>query len=182
LQLERSEDMAATKQYKDPDYYEKKLSVVMERLGVKQFDYDWTRKTAYLRFFYKDKWYRFDHDDEKANKKAKTSEKIVYGTDVFAQLVLAIEDLSRIVERGIYDLDRWVADLVCLPPVNEDLDCFKQLGFNDIPSEDQLKSRYKALAKKAHPDSPNGDKEKFEEIKGIYNQCMDYLNDHKEGV
>lgn len=92
--------MAAKKQYADVSTYEQKLKRVMVRLGVEKYEYDWTRQTAYVQFFYKNQWYRFDHSVEKVNVGGKM--KLTYGTDVFAQIVLALEDLARMVERGIY--------------------------------------------------------------------------------
>ena len=59
--------MAARKQYADIDTYINKLKRVIERLNVSQYDYDWTKNSAYVKFFYKNQWYQFDHTVEKAN-------------------------------------------------------------------------------------------------------------------
>ena len=165
--------MATKKQYADVDFYENKLKKVMERLGVTDYDYDWTRQTAYVSFMYKGAAYRFEHSVEKVNALGKM--KLTYGSDVFAQLVLALEDLARMVERGIYDLSVWCAGMKFLPEKPSIPQCFKTFGFDDIPTEEELKSQYRALCKTNHPDSENGSREKFEEIQESYQQCLKLL-------
>lgn len=50
--------------------------------------------------------------------------------------------------------------------------CFKELGFKEIPKdEDEIKRQYRSLAKKYHPDSPNGDTEKFMKLKIAYEEA-----------
>ena len=39
--------------------YESKLKRVMERLGVKQYKYDWSRSECFIEFTYKNQYYRF---------------------------------------------------------------------------------------------------------------------------
>lgn len=101
------------KQYAEPATYEAKLEKVMARLGIEEYDYDWN---AALSVGYplpiKDQPYRFSHSV--ANAKAHGVD-IKYGSDVFAQVVLSLEDLARMVERGIYDLSTWVAGMKYLP-------------------------------------------------------------------
>lgn len=165
--------MAAKKQYADAASYEQKLKRVMERLGVEKYEYDWTRQTAYVQFYYKNQWYRFDHSVEKAN--ASNKLKLVYGTDVFAQIVLALEDLARMVERGIYDLGVWVSGMRYLP-VKENLpECFMKLGYapeDEMPSRNDLEARFKNLLKKAHPDN-GGSTEAFMELQDAMKNCLD---------
>ena len=171
--------MGAKKIYQSPEFYEKKLSCVMERLQIPSYEYDWTRKTAYVKFQYKGEWYQFDHSVEKANAAGKTP--LSYGTDVFAQLVLALEDLARMVERGIYDLSRWIGEMRYLPPVMELPECFQKMGFlgHELPTEEDVKARYRNLAKKMHPDG-DGSKEAFEELQGWVKDCLDYLQTNKD--
>lgn len=171
--------MGAKKIYQSPKFYEQKLSCVMERLHISSYEYDWTRKTAYVRFLYKGEWYQFDHSVEKANAAGKTF--LSYGTDVFAQLVLALEDLARMVERGIYDLSRWIGEMKYLPPVRELPQCFRKMGFmgSELPSQEDIRVRYRNLAKKMHPDG-NGSKEAFEELQGWMKGCLDYLQINKD--
>ena len=98
--------MAKKKQYASADQYERKLSKVMERLGVEQYNYNFDRFGCYIEFRYKNELYRFDHSTEKA--KARGLE-LRYGSDAFAQVVLTLQDLALMVERGVYDLSAWVA-------------------------------------------------------------------------
>lgn len=166
--------MAAKKLYADIGFYEEKLPRIMERLGVEKYEYDWTRQTAYVQFFYKNRWYRFDHSVEKANASGKM--KLVYGTDVFAQIVLALEDLAHMIERGIYDLKVWVSGMLYLP-VHEELPAyFSKLGYTgtNIPAKDDVMARYKNLLKKAHPDN-GGSTEEFLQLQQAMKDCLDYI-------
>ena len=139
--------MASKKVYNNVSEYEQKLKRVMQRFGVEegQYNYDWTRQTAYVQFMYKSQWYMFDHSVEKANASGKHH--LVYGTDVFAQIVLALEDLARMSERGIYDLATWISGMRYLPQKEDLPECFRVLGFNgpDKPSKEDLETRYKNL-------------------------------------
>jgi hypothetical protein len=122
------------KQYADAVFYESKLNKVMERLGIKEYNYDFSRHGSWVEFRYKGELYRFDHSVEKAKSRGIN---LTYGSDAFAQIVLALEDLARMVERGIYDLQTWVSGMKYLPPVIEVPSCFKLLGFETIPASEE---------------------------------------------
>lgn len=162
------------KQYNAVEEYEQKLKRVMERLGIEagQYNYDWTRKTAYVQFLYKGQWYMFDHSTDKANAAGK--QKLVYGTDVFAQIVLALEDLARMTERGIYDLSVWISGMKYIPQKENLPECFSKLGFtgSEKPLKIDLEARYKNLLKTAHPDN-GGSTEEFCELQEAMKQCLD---------
>ena len=113
------------KQYAAPETYEAKLEKVMSRLGVEQYDYDWSRFECWVSFAYKGQPYRFSHSID--NAKAHGVD-VRHGSDVFAQLVLSLEDLARMVERGIYDLSTWVAGMKYLPAGKNLEPCFAWLG------------------------------------------------------
>ena len=81
--------------------YESKLKRVMERLGITKYNYNWDRFEAWIEFTYKGTLYRFEHSVEKARKNGIS---LSYGSDAFAQLVLSLEDIARMTERGIYEL------------------------------------------------------------------------------
>ena len=153
----------AKKQYGAADQYERKLTKVMERLGIEEgeFNFNWDRFSCYVEFRYHGQLYRFDHSIEKARARGV---ELRYGSDAFAQVVLALEDLARMVERGIYDLSTWVAGMRYLPPPIEVPSFFKFLGFEQIPAgpEDVI-TRYKNLAKEYHPDS-GGNEEDFKRL------------------
>ena len=163
----------ASKQYAEPSTYEAKLEKVMGRLGVEKYDYDWSRRECWIEFYYKGQLYRFDHsiDNAKAH-----GINIQYGSDVFAQVVLSLEDLARMVERGIYDLSTWVAGMKYLPQAKSVKPCFSFLQFDQTPSIGELKSRYRSLCKVYHPDA-GGTEEQFIKLRAAYEEC---LRDYEE--
>lgn len=166
--------MAKRKQYADPDQYERKLEKVMERLGVDTFDFNWDRWGCWIEFWYRGELYRFDHSTEKAQARGID---LAYGSDAFAQVVLSLEDLARMVERGIYELSTWVAGMKYLPPVKEVPSFFRFLGFDDIPTEpEEVRTRYKTLTKQMHPDT-GGDPEDFKKLQRAAEQGMKYFSD-----
>lgn len=161
------------KQYAEASSYEAKLTRVMERLGIKEFDYDFSRHGSWVEFRYKGELYRFDHSVEKAQSRGIN---LKYGSDAFAQIVLSLEDLARMVERGIYDLQTWVRGMKYLPPVIEVPNFFKFLGFDEIPtSEEEVRTRYRLLAKDMHPDG-GGDGEDFIKLTRASEEAVRYLN------
>ena len=127
--------------------YESKLKRVMERLGVKQYKYDWSRNECFIEFTYKNQYYRFEHSLHKA---AEHKQNIHYSSDLFAQLVKTLEDIARMVERGIYDLSTWIEGMKTLPP-----------------------------KKQSHPDS-GGNSELFCLYKSAYEEAEKYLMEEKE--
>ncbi|BAE83991.1 hypothetical protein [Desulfitobacterium hafniense] len=149
--------MGAKKQYGAADNYEQKLSRVMERLEIKDYNYNFDRFGCWVEFRYKGELYRFDHSIEKARTRGV---EIRYGSDAFAQVVLALEDLARMVERGIYELSTWVAGMKYLPPPVEVPTFFRFMGFEQIPSGAvEVKERYRQLAKTMHPDAGGNDED-----------------------
>jgi hypothetical protein len=168
--------MGRKKQYADPDVYERKLEKVMERLGVNEFIFNWDRWSCYIEFRYNGELYRFDHGIEKAKERGMD---LAYGSDAFAQVVLSLEDLARMVERGIYDLGTWVAGMKYLPPVVEIPSFFKFLGFTEIPTDiTEVRVRYRNLAKQMHPDS-GGNVDDFKKLQQASEQAMKYFEGGK---
>ncbi|MEX2444480.1 MAG: hypothetical protein WD492_12805 [Alkalispirochaeta sp.] len=165
--------MPARKKYIDPEYYEQKLDRVMERLGVTEDpNYNFDRHQAWIEFRYRGQLYRFDLTVEAAQE---AGSGLNYGSDCFAQLVLGLEDLARLVERRVYDLQTWVAGMKYLPPVTELPECFRLLGFKEMPgSATEVRARYKTLAKQYHPDN-GGDAEDFERIRRAAEQSMKHM-------
>lgn len=143
--------MSRSKQYGSVDHYERKLHRVMERLEAELVGWNHDRHGAWVQFRYRGELYQFDHSVAKARERGVN---IRYGSDAFSQVVLALEDLARMVERGIYDLSTWVSGMKMLPPVVEVPSFFKQLGFTEIPaSVEDVRARYRSQAKKMHPDA-----------------------------
>ena len=164
------------KQYAGPETYEAKLEKVMARLGVEQYDYDWSRFACWVQFTYKGQPYRFEHSVENAKAHGVN---IRYGSDVFAQVVLSLEDLARMVERGIYDLSTWVAGMKYLPAAAAVEPCFAGLGFIERPSsEDEVRAQYKRMAKGLHPDA-GGSAEAFRALEENYRRCLELINNER---
>lgn len=161
------------KQYAAAENYEAKLEKVMKRLGVDQFNYDWSRFECWVEFWYQGQYYRFQHGVENARAHGQN---IRYGSDAFAQMVLTLEDIARMTERGIYELQTWISGLKALPPAPPVDACFIALGFETVPdSKDAVKFAYKRLAKVAHPDS-GGSSAAFESLKRNYEKCMEIMD------
>ncbi len=139
------------KRYGATENYEDKLKRVMERFKAEWYNYDWGRHGGWIEFRIDGELYRFEHSVEKGKAHG---QKLVYGSDAFAQLVLALEDLARLAERGIYSLKRWIEGMKFLPPPVAIPECFQKLGFESIPADiAEVTDRYKTLAKQAHPDT-----------------------------
>jgi hypothetical protein len=160
------------KQYGSADNYESKLQRVMSRLGVDDYNYNFDRFGCWVEFRYNNELYRFDHSVEKAKARGVG---LRYGSDAFAQVVLALEDLARMVERGIYELSTWVAGMKYLPPAIEVPSFYKILGFAEIPSgPEEVKDRYRTLAKQFHPDT-GGNEEDFMKLQTASVQGLKYF-------
>lgn len=171
--------MARQKYYGAIEAYEQKLERVMKRLDVQTYRYDWNRKEAYVEFCYKGQWYHFENNFEKAEAAAKkTHMHISYVSDLFAQIVLALESLARLTEQGLYSLQYWIEGMKMLPPAAAIPPCFAALGFDHIPTEEELKQRYRARTKVAHPDA-GGSAEEFEVLERNYRECQKYLKENR---
>lgn len=167
--------MAATKKYADSVFYEKKLKNVMTRHGIEDDKYDWdfNRQGSWVTFWYKGQFYRFDHSVQKAKEHGCN---LTYGSDTFAQIVLALEDLARLVERGIYDLQTWVEGMKALPEETSVPSFFKQLGFTKMPaSKEEVERKYRMLTKACHPDT-GGSNEDFYKLTQAKNQALKYFD------
>lgn len=162
-----------SKSYSAPENYEAKLERVMSRLGVDEYDYDWSRHGGWVSFKYKGSAYHFEHSVENA---AQRGVKLKYGSDAFAQLVLSLEDLARMVERGIYDLSVWVAGMEYLPAATVVEPCFAALGFTKRPkSKEELAKQYKHMAKALHPDV-GGDASAFQMLCENFERCKELMS------
>lgn len=169
--------MGTKKIYKDAEFYEKKLERIMERFGVEKYNWDFTRHECWVEFTYKGQFYKFQHSVQQAKA---AGFNLQYGSDAFAQLVLALEDLARIVERGIYDLSYWISGMRALPAEPAIPKCFITLGFTDYPkSEEEVKRAYRELAKKKHPDL-GGSGAEFYELNEAYKEALREIKKSEE--
>ena len=161
------------KQYAEASTYEAKLEKVMQRFGADKYDYNWDRFSCWVEFWYKGQLYRFEHSIENAKQHGSD---VKYGSDVFAQVVLTLEDIARMTERGIYELQTWVAGLKALPKPKDIPGCFKVLGFDDVPDIEKLKARYRQIVKTAHPDL-GGNNEYFLTVQNAYHEAEQELKE-----
>ena len=161
----------ARKKYGDTMSYESKLERVMDRLGADSYNFNWSRWDCFVEFTYNNQLYRFEHNTEKAKQRGLD---IHFGSDCFAQVVLALESLARMSERGIYDLQVWIEGMKALPAPSKIPTCFRILGFDDMPTRSDVQSRYKTLVKTVHPDR-GGDPQDFIAVKNAYSNALDYL-------
>lgn len=167
--------MGRKKAYASADVYERKLAKVMERFGVEDCEYNFDRFGCWVQFrLNSGELYRFEHSVEKARE---AGVDLTYGSDAFAQVVLALEDLARMVERGIYKLETWVAGMRFLPPPIEVPSFFRFMGFKEIPAgRSEVRERFRTLAKKMHPDQ-GGDSKDFEKLHRASEQALAYFGD-----
>lgn len=164
-----------TKQYGDPAMYEKKLNKIMEKLNIEKYNYDWNRHGGFVEFWYKDEFYKFEHTVEKAKAKGI---KLVYGSDAFAQIVLALEDLARITNRGIYDLQSYIQGVKALPEAALVLPGWAlRLHFEYLPeSYQEVKRQYRKMAMVMHPDK-GGDAVLFNQLQDALEKADEYFEE-----
>lgn len=166
------------RKYGSPEEYEEKLLRVMHRIGADEYNFDWGRRGGWVEFRIEGVLYRFDHSVDKAQD---NGQKIVYGSDAFAQLVLALEDLARLAERGIYNLQTWIEGMRYLPLPVEIPECFQVLGFEIVPADvAAVTDRYRTLAKQRHPDN-GGSSESFIELQRAVEDAKKYLESNQGG-
>ena len=157
--------------------YEKKLERVMTRLGVEKYDYDWVtsrnNNSCYIEMLYHGRVYRFENDTKQS---AEHGCNRTCASDLFADVVYTLEGLARSIERGILSLDMLMAGIPSLPAPKEAEECLKVLGFEYKPDVfDEVKRRYRELAKTTHPDLADGDEsaEQFQKISDAYEKAKE---------
>ena len=159
--------------------WENKLRRVMARFGIEEWNWNRDRYGAWITFHYKGQLYRFEQTVARAQ--ANGQKKIVEGTDCFAQLVLSLEGLARMVERGIYDLGTWIAGMKALPEAETLPECLQILGFDRWPATvEAVQARYRQLAKTAHPDQ-GGDAEWFRRVREAKQQAEELVKGETHG-
>lgn len=151
--------------------YEKKLKTVMERIGIGKYNYDWNRTGCFVEFLCKGRVFRFEHNLDSDYAKR---EKLIHVSDLFAQVVLTLEDLARASDRGLYDFSQIISGLPSLPEgVASLVPCFIAMGFSTMPQTKQdITNQYHRQAKVMHPDQ-GGDRDAFEILQSNYKKCLD---------
>ena len=160
-----------TKLYGPAHVYEAKLRRVLERLDVKQYDWDHSRHEAWIEFRYRGQLYRFEQTVTRAQARG---QKIHFGSDCFAQLVLGLEDLARLVKRGIYEFQTWITGMKALPAAVELPSCLRFMNFDQVPEGVEVRARYRELTKILHPDS-GGNDEDFVALQAAYQEALAFV-------
>lgn len=113
--------------------YEKKLTDVMKRLKIQNYNFNWERTSCFVEFHYNENFYRFEHSIEKAKKNGI----ILYnGLDCLRELTQSLEDLCGIIDRGMNDLETWISGMKQSPSET------KMPGF-----QEEFEIRYKTLGR-----------------------------------
>lgn len=88
---------------------EKRVKNIMTRLKIEEYQYNWDRDSCYIEFFYQGQSFRMEHSISKAKEKGVFG--VRNGLDCLMELAITLEDLCKIIERGTYKLDTWVAGM-----------------------------------------------------------------------
>lgn len=171
--MTRSKGQGAAKEFSGSMVtYNRKLEKVMERLGAERYGWNHDRFGGWVEFRYKSQLYRFDYSLEKAKAQGYNLRR---GTDAFAMLILGLEDLARLVERGLYDLQTWIQGMKALPAPTQIPECFRALGFTEAPtSVDDVEARFRKLAATMHPDQ-GGNAADFQAVVAARQQAREQL-------
>ncbi|PKM83993.1 MAG: hypothetical protein CVU88_00330 [Firmicutes bacterium HGW-Firmicutes-13] len=144
----------------------------MKQLKIDEYNFNWDRHRSWIEFRYKDDLYRLDHSVEKARMHGII---LHYGSQTFDQMVLALEDLLKIVGRGIYDLQTWISGMKYLPHLEETPAFFKYLGFVEPPSSiEEVKTRYKTRLKELSDDN-DGNNPQLIKLKEAAEKAIQYM-------
>ena len=159
------------------DDFEKKLGRVMERLGVKKYQSNWSQgkdgANCFVEMVFGGQVYRFENSSKKS---ADCGRNLIYVSDLFAEVVYSLEGLARAVEKGIFTLNMLLAGVPALPAAPTLEPCFVAMGFSTMPTqESEVKEQYKRLAKVMHPDTEGGSAETFMALKKNYEDCLEIV-------
>lgn len=153
--------------------YEEKLSRVMGRFGVDDYTYDWNRTGCFVQMQFHGQVWRFENTLAKSQECGRNLKCV---SDLFAEVVLTLEDLARATEKGLVSLDMLLQGIPSLPAGQVMEDCFKALGFGQRPeSAEEVREQYLRMAKIIHPDV-GGDASAFQVLKENYEQCLEVLS------
>ncbi|MFQ3543170.1 hypothetical protein Q7A53_03730 [Halobacillus rhizosphaerae] len=124
--------------YREQNLCEKKLTRVIKRLEIENFNFNWDRSSCFIEFSYHDRSYRLEHSIEQAKKRGII---LKNGMDCLNELTQSLEDLCRIMERGTYQFETWITGM-------------RQPSFEQEQPEyqEEFHIRYKSLGKQKHPE------------------------------
>ena len=175
--------------YKDWPGYEDKLVRVMNRLGAKLIDYDYTGRTrakrgelspekrpqkAEISFTRGGKFYFLQHTPEQS---ARGSVPVRLGGDLFAQLVNALEMIARLSEWGLSQLntESMLSGAQALVPAELPEWC-KTLGLESLPNDEaEVVRAYRHRIRETHPDAPGGSAAAFQAVQLAYEHGLAYI-------
>ncbi|MCD7035027.1 hypothetical protein LRR81_12285 [Metabacillus sp. GX 13764] len=123
---------------KEQNICESKLIKVIKRLKIEDFEFNWDRNSCYIEFHYKQESYRLEHSIEKAKEKGIL---LRNGMDCLNDLTQSLEDLSKIIERGTYRFDTWIAGMK------------KPSSAKEMPDyQEEFQIRYRTQGKPQYPE------------------------------
>ena len=132
------------------DFFDRKLERVMVRMQVDRWDYHFGRSDVEIEFWLGGERYLFTDSVERAHLRKRKIDNV---KNLFAAIVLGLEDLARLSERGIYDFATLAAGFKALPEAPQVPSFLQFMGFQHVPgSLDEVRDRYKDLARQMHPD------------------------------
>jgi hypothetical protein len=167
------------KPYSGVSFYEYKLEGVMERFNVDSYTFNWDRWGCYVDFRYKGELYRIEHSVEKARSRGV---ELRSGSESFIEVVRTLEDLSEIIDRGIYGLETWLRGIRRLPGSFEVPQYFKILGFAEIPEgPEDVRQRYQTLTSQLPSDGKEKDV-KLEQLKNAAEDALHYFRENRSNL
>lgn len=167
------------KPYSGVSFYEYKLEGVMERFNVDSYTFNWDRWGCYVDFRYKGELYRIEHSVEKARSRGV---ELRSGSESFIEVVRTLEDLSEIIDRGIYGLETWLRGIRSLPGSFEVPQYFKILGFAEIPEgPEDVRQRYQTLTSQLPSDGKEKDV-KLEQLKNAAEDALHYFRENRSNL
>lgn len=141
--------------------WEAKLGRVMDRIQADEYRWDYSRSGAWVRWTLNGQHYGLEQSVDKA---AARKVSLYNGVDCLAQLILTLEDLARMAERGIYEMSTFMAGFKALPAPRPVAEPFMRLQFTEPPtSVEAVRVRYRQLARVLHPDA-GGDPRAFQQL------------------
>ena len=96
--------MSAIQRY-DALQYEKILKEIMEKINADEYDFDYTRRDAWVVLSYKGSKYRLELSIQSA---AEHGQALMSGADAFCKIVMALDSLTRTSSQCLSALQQWV--------------------------------------------------------------------------